>query len=109
MGNTWIADTGEQFDSDGDTIPDILFEPAFIPAKAVSLPVIITACADFSSTDYGVPDGTVTIIDIFYEAGNFGSNWTFPDWDPVWDMNLDDYVTIPDILIVARQFGTVCP
>ena len=112
MDNTWLADTGEQVDVNGDTIFDLLdklHEPAIIPAKVLSMPVSIITCADFTSATPGVPDGVVTIIDLLYVASFFVSNYTHPDWNPDYDMNLDRYITIPDILIAARQFGTVCP
>lgn len=106
---TWLDDTGEIYDSTGDTIPDTEIPFQDIPIKLLSLPVLIAPCADFTGATPGVPDGIVTIVDILFEASHFGAAPTNPPYEPNWDMDVDSVITIPDILIVARQFGTVCP
>ena len=106
---TWLDDTGGVYDEDGDTVLDTEVLPQDIPVKLLSLSIMITPCADFTGATPGVPDGIVTVIDILYEASKFGARSSDPDWNPDWDMDLDEFVTIPDILTVARQFGRGCP
>ena len=107
--NTWLDDTGEAIDENGDTVIDPEGFPQDIPVKRLSLSVMIIPCGDYTSSTPGVPDGVVTVIDILYVASNFGARSIDLNWDPNWDMNLDGFVTIIDILTVARQFGSVCP
>lgn len=107
--DTRLFDTGEEIDENGDTVIDPEGFPQEIPTKLTSLNIKITPCADFTGAVFGVPDGVVTVVDILFEASHFGATPSHPDWEADWDMNGDEFVNIFDILIVGRQFGSVCP
>ena len=49
------------------------------------------------------------IDDIVAVAENFGTDPTHPNWNPIYDINNDNYVGIDDMIIVAEHFGEQDP
>lgn len=78
-----------------------------IPSTVPVLSATIAPCADFTGAG-GVPNNQVTLVDILYESGKFGSNSSTPGWNPNWDMDGNNFVNIQDIFIVAREYGMFC-
>jgi hypothetical protein len=85
------------------------FGSVLIPAAVSSIQVFVAPCADYVP---GSGDNYVAILDIYHLAQKFGRNINSPPpptWNPDWDMDGNNAVTIQDILLGAKQFGRSCP
>jgi hypothetical protein len=79
----------------------VYVEPQIIPSQKLPFVVYMTQCADFTGFG-GNPDGIVSVNDILFVGTKFGQT------GPTWDMDGNNQVTVPDILIAAREFGRQC-
>jgi len=50
-------------------------------------------------------DGTVDVLDLIELRNAYGSTQQSPNWDPDCDLNLDDVVSVPDMLILGKNYG----
>jgi hypothetical protein len=89
--------------------PEYPFGSVLIPAAVGTVQVFLAPCADYVGFSGPQPDNAVSIFDILHLAQKIGRNSTQPGWNPDWDMNGDNAVSITqDVLIGAKQFGRTC-
>ncbi len=74
-----------------------------VPHTDVNLTVQIAKCGDFNGDKY------VAIPDILILAQKFGLTSSSPNWDPKYDLDGNNAVTIADLFAAAREFGQRCP
>lgn len=76
--------------------------PVIIPSTAPVFQLVIARCADYNS------DGFVAVTDVLNSARRFGARPGSPNWNAIFDLNVNNMVDVNDTLLSGRQFGRHC-